>query len=509
MILASWNPDMMRCDSARCAIMVLSWCYRGAFAHPSGVELSVHSARPAAVSSPPPIGSRPRSNSRRLSGLFNPPPTPTHGSSTAYTNSNSSSSSSAAATGVGMTGGDGGGLGGASDGIAGTQKKKKQRAFFPSDISMNIDGSTGQAASAGASHQQQQQQRYHYHTPPVQAKTPFVLLLGDHTYQQFCVGLQVPMQFRDAEYGVTICTTYILCLMTKLPFFSYFFHLLDQFDTTFEGFKFERPIPTQDMSFPYIAELRPLNDFAGKLKRLMVPIYPYVISSPTDVKQGRNRGEVGGIGAGGKHRAGSTVEGKDGRRGRADSQGWERGDAILSGSNPASPRGGVLSQQNGEDSAEASDNRMVVLPDVELGMGVRNSRKVSVTFPRSRFQPYFSGWLGAYDSSNKELQSLLTRYSRTATSFTPKLVHRLEKDKEDSFMVLLWALPVLLKYLPLDQIILALGCAVTEMKIIVKHKDFHVISSIILALVQLLKPLKWCSPVIVILPDHLIDFIGE
>ena len=46
------------------------------------------------------------------------------------------------------------------------------------------------------------------------------------------------------------------------------------------------------------------------------------------------------------------------------------------------------------------------------------------------------------------------------------------------------------------------------MKIIVKHKDFHVISTIILALTSLLLPLHWCSPMIVILPDNLLDFIG-
>jgi hypothetical protein len=72
-------------------------------------------------------------------------------------------------------------------------------------------------------------------------------------------------------------------------------------------------------------------------------------------------------------------------------------------------------------------------------------------------------------------------------NFVPTAMHKLEKEKEEGFMIMLWALPVLLKYLPLDQIILALGCAITEMKIIVKHPDFHVVSSVILALMQLLR----------------------
>jgi hypothetical protein len=93
--------------------------------------------------------------------------------------------------------------------------------------------------------------------------------------------------------------------------------------------------------------------------------------------------------------------------------------------------------------------------------------------------------------------------------FVPSAMHKSEKEKEDSYMILMWALPVLLKYLPLDQIVLALGCAVTEMKIIVKCVDFNVISSVIFALIQLLRPMRWCSPVIVIVPDHLVDFIGK
>ena len=64
-------------------------------------------------------------------------------------------------------------------------------------------------------------------------------------------------------------------------------------------------------------------------------------------------------------------------------------------------------------------------------------------------------------------------------------------------------MPALLRHLTLDQIISAIGCALTEMRVVVVAKDLAVVSGIVLALVHLLRPLKWAGPVIVTLPSSL------
>jgi hypothetical protein len=113
-------------------------------------------------------------------------------------------------------------------------------------------------------------------------KNQFILLLGDHTYQQYGVCVQLPMSFHTDE-GLIIHTSYVLCLMTKFPLFNYIYHVLDQYDAVFDGLKFKSLIPTQDLSFPFAPELKPLSDLAAKLKRLLVPKYPYVMNMAAPV----------------------------------------------------------------------------------------------------------------------------------------------------------------------------------------------------------------------------------
>jgi hypothetical protein len=130
-------------------------------------------------------------------------------------------------------------------------------------------------------------------------------------------------------------------------------------------------------------------------------------------------------------------------------------------------------------------------------------------FSRSYYHEYYSK-LGVVDPTStlqqQQLQQKTLQHLAEDHDRYPAL-HESERDKEENHFIMSWALPVLLRYLPLDQIMLALGCAMTEMKIIVRFDDFRVISSIILALTQLLKPLRWCLPVIVILPDELSEFV--
>lgn len=82
-----------------------------------------------------------------------------------------------------------------------------------------------------------------------------------------------------------------------------------------------------------------------------------------------------------------------------------------------------------------------------------------------------------------------------------------EKDSEICYHTMLWGLPVLLSCFPLDQIILALGCVLTEMKIIVVSSNLKEVSACILCLLNLIRPLKWSCPVIVTCPDSLLGYL--
>ena len=82
-----------------------------------------------------------------------------------------------------------------------------------------------------------------------------------------------------------------------------------------------------------------------------------------------------------------------------------------------------------------------------------------------------------------------------------------EKDNEVCYHAMLWALPPLLCAFPLDQVLLLLGCALTEMSIIVVAPYLKQISACIHALLNLLRPLKWHGSVIVSCPEAFIaDF---
>lgn len=86
----------------------------------------------------------------------------------------------------------------------------------------------------------------------------------------------------------------------------------------------------------------------------------------------------------------------------------------------------------------------------------------------------------------------------------------LEKDLEVCYHTMLWALPILLNCFPLDQILLAIGCALTEMRILVVSPYLQEVSACILALINLLRPLKWPGTVIVSCPEvYISDFVGS
>ncbi len=82
-----------------------------------------------------------------------------------------------------------------------------------------------------------------------------------------------------------------------------------------------------------------------------------------------------------------------------------------------------------------------------------------------------------------------------------------DRDREITYNVLIWALPILLRHLPLSEIALVVGCALSEMRIVIHSPDLSVISGVLLTLVHLLRPFKWAGPIIVTLPHTLHTFL--
>ena len=306
------------------------------------------------------------------------------------------------------------------------------------------------------------------------AKSQFVLLFGDHTYQQYGLCMRLPMKFVDPTAQVVLYTSYVVCLMSKFPFFNYLFELLDEFDLIAQGFKFSKPLAVQEIDFILQRELKLLNDFAGRLKKTTAPIYPFLLVHREAAK--------------------SNIDASN--NGVTDLEN--------------SPNANTTSSQQ----RFVNEKTFAILSDIDFTLSEKKQKKIEVPFYRSTYQTYFSSYLvsASGDSKKNEVINLVKNLQKKQSenfSLTLNSNHKMEKEREDIFLTLLWALPVLLKHLPLDQIVLALGCAVTEMKIIVKHRDSHVISTIILALTNLLHPLRWCSPTIVMLPDSLLDFLGR
>ena len=150
--------------------------------------------------------------------------------------------------------------------------KKKSTIFFPSDFAINgtNNGTNNAAGTTSNTGSKETAATTEPTVPPVNVHMPnrnqFILLLGDHTYQQYGVCVQLPRQF-TTESGLVIHTSYVLCMMTKFPLFNYLYHILDLYDVIFDGLKFKNLIPTQDVNYPFVAELKPLSDLAAKLKR--------------------------------------------------------------------------------------------------------------------------------------------------------------------------------------------------------------------------------------------------
>jgi hypothetical protein len=85
-------------------------------------------------------------------------------------------------------------------------------------------------------------------------------------------------------------------------------------------------------------------------------------------------------------------------------------------------------------------------------------------------------------------------------------LHR-SRDVEISRQILFWGLPILLKFMSVRDVVSAIGYTLTEMRLVVVSADPTVLSACTLALVHLLRPVRWVGPMIITLPHHLLAYL--
>ncbi|KAH8078815.1 hypothetical protein JL720_9565 [Aureococcus anophagefferens] len=72
-----------------------------------------------------------------------------------------------------------------------------------------------------------------------------------------------------------------------------------------------------------------------------------------------------------------------------------------------------------------------------------------------------------------------------------------------------WSVPVMLSKLTLENVLLVLGCALVELQIVFVSQDLQTLSASALALVSLLRPLRWAGPLISTLPSELYEYLDS
>ncbi len=138
---------------------------------------------------------------------------------------------------------------------------------------------------------------------------------------------------------------------------------------------------------------------------------------------------------------------------------------------------------------EDSDSVLNVFTPIDMKLVLRNSANNATS-------------KGIFVSLRRDIQQLYYRYPNS----TPGTLC-VDRDREVTYNVLLWALPILLRHLPLSEIALVVGCALSEMRIVVHSPDLSAISGVLLTIVYLLRPFKWAGPIIVTLPHTLHTFL--
>lgn len=249
----------------------------------------------------------------------------------------------------------------------------------------------------------------------------YVFLLKNDKEYKYGICYSVPRVHKFQDRGLSVQLEYCICIITSFPYINYFFHILEQFESS-GGLDLLDPIPQQEHGYPKHPSLRYLSDFARSLQEFVVPVYNAI--SPQ---------------------------------------------SLLS-SNP------------------------VLLGHAPLMYSFSSSLShVDVPFHRGFYQKFFS-----FKDNLSSTVPLDIRFKTTL----PTHASMTEAHQENCFHVLLWALPVLLQHFSLDDITLAIGCVLAEKKIIVQCADVSVMSACVMALVYLLAPFRWVSPVVVIVPSH-------
>jgi hypothetical protein len=344
----------------------------------------------------------------------------------------------------------------------------------------------------------------------------FSFLLANNTSNQFGICLTLPRTFHDKARGVTVNCEYCVCIVTKFPFLSYIFNLLMQFDIL-GGLEFLEPVHRQETLAESIllgkpSVLRMLIDLASQLHEIRVPLY----------RLGR-RAEKDST-----YISFESSLREDGPYGDSEHKGSYQpvnfSICFRSVSRKGSPIGSfeikVIDALNPLSSSPTINRSLSpVSTTLFASLGSMRRGKSYKESVNGVFRRDLMGLYSALPLVPSFLHKNIPSASFPEPPFLPNarwladdsLLGLLEEDREKEvcFHTLMWALPALLRHLPLDQIILAVGCALTEMRLVVVGSDLGVVSGCVLALVNLLRPLKWAGPVIVTLPSSLHAYLGE
>ena len=111
----------------------------------------------------------------------------------------------------------------------------------------------------------------------------FTFLLANNTSNQFGVCLLLPRIFKDLSRGVVVHCDYCVCILTKLPFLSFFFNLLLQFDAQ-GGLDFSEPVKRFSIGIENFKSFQPsfqppplrlLIEFTRHLRDIKVSLYRF------------------------------------------------------------------------------------------------------------------------------------------------------------------------------------------------------------------------------------------
>lgn len=382
----------------------------------------------------------------------------------------------------------------------------------------------------------------------------FVFKLTSHTWSRYVIAFVVPKLFSGLRSGVAVCTDYCICVTTRFPFFDYFFHILESFVES-GGINFDEPLSAHDIGSPVPPNLRQFNDFARTLALTFAPLYARLSVYPNLSKQ-RARPIVPVTEEGPQMLNSSSVTDRSDAATDAEFDVFgnlphihvQTPGRLLAASTSLLSTRGANGSSSSDGTAIATGATTSIVANAG-GIASRSSIGLTAAAPRLQLtlrrdlqQQYFSsgyqfictrGKLASSQLSAKPTEGLgegtVSQYSaepvvskccgvdtylsEVAIKNVRKMLPDDEKDREmereESFFILAWSLPLLLRNVPMDQMFLAIGCALTELKIIIVSCDLSVVSGCIMALMQLLRPLKWAGPIIVTLPEDLHPCLGE